>query len=168
MDLYTLQKQCVLPISFSSTLDLCELLLTIANYLSASLSTAVQYEVVILEENCSDQNGTILFHLTLSWPFYSVTDSGESEDLLLIVLLLSKDFIYTRYIVLPTTLIVTLSLNVTLCLLVWPMRQRNFVSEQVNLFIFGNLKWGFFENDCRELRLLLLYSLTLSLLCKKY
>ncbi|KAK2535532.1 hypothetical protein Q9966_006755 [Columba livia] len=53
MDLYTLQKQRVLPISFSSTLDLCELLLTIANYLSASLSTAVQYEVVILEENCS-------------------------------------------------------------------------------------------------------------------
>lgn len=152
----------------ASALVLCELLLTIANYLPASLSATVQYGVVILEENCSGQNWTILFHLTLSWPFYSVTDSGESEYLL-IVLLLSKDFIYTRYIVLLTTLIVILSLIVTLCLLVWlMMRQRNFVSEQANLSIFGSLKWGFFENDCRELKLLLLYSLTLSLLCKKY
>ena len=40
-DLCTLQKQCVLTIHFSSTLDLCETLF-VANCLSVSLSVAVQ------------------------------------------------------------------------------------------------------------------------------
>lgn len=69
-DMYALQKQCVLPTSFSSTLNPCEPLL-IANSLLVSFSSCmvIHYAVVIVEENCSCQNWAILSILHCSDPF---------------------------------------------------------------------------------------------------
>lgn len=93
-DLYTLQKWFGLP---AATVQPSA---HVSHCLVVSLFALLQFPIKssCREENCSGQNWSILFFLTLLWPFYAIKESWESEDLLAVALLLSKDFIYGKWI----------------------------------------------------------------------